>query len=135
MSFKQTAKLLAPVWLVTITLAAFAAPQNPSATLTSIAQIRALSDADMEQQPEARFEAVVSLYVPSRSYLWVQDEHDGLMVYIKSKRFSIQPGDRVVVTGHIVRGENGALLAPDDVKVLSSGKVPNPLTRTAAELN
>src|SRR5262249_44374524 len=125
MSFKQTAKLLAPVWLVTITAAAFAAPENSGATLTNIAQIRALADADMERQPEARFEAIVSLYVPSRSYLWVQDEHDGLMVYLKSKRFPVQPGDRVLVTGHVVHGENGALLAPDDVKVVSSGKVPN----------
>ena len=55
MSLKQTARILAPMWLMTITMAAFTAPLNPGAALTNIAQIRALSDADTERQPEARF--------------------------------------------------------------------------------
>ncbi len=103
--------------------------------LSSIGQVRALSTAEIEQSPRVELQAVVTLRISRRSYTWIEDEYNGVRLYLRNRTLPVQPGDRVLVKGVVVPGENGPMVAPEDVQVLSSGALPEPLKRTARQLN
>ena len=72
---------LAVKWVALVSLAAFCpaflgAGKAEGLPLTNISQIRALPAAELEKQPRVRLEAAVTLYVPTRLHLWVQDGQD-----------------------------------------------------------
>lgn len=103
-------------------------------TLTNLSQVRALTASDLAQRPHVQLDAVVTLSLPNRSYLWIQDGQAGSALYIRGRRFPVKPGDRVSVTGTAVRGENSPQIAPDQIKVLGSGDIPEAAVKTGREL-
>jgi PAS domain S-box-containing protein len=103
--------------------------------LTNIGQIRALSPPEIARKPLVRLDAVVTHYNPSLFYLWVQDEFDGVSLLFQNRNFNVEPGDRVRVTGWAVPFENSALVQLDELEVLGKGTLPEPLARTAQQLN
>src|SRR5262245_14383616 len=141
----RTAKRIIMITLTALSPAILAAAEQPKApiggtaqyngpVLTSIAEIRALSPATLELQPPVRLEARVTFYAPRRSYLWVQDDRDGIRIYFRDKEFPVQPGDRVMLAGKVQPGDDGAMIAPNEVQVLSRGKLPDPPVRAAVQL-
>ena len=114
--------------------AVVAADDEPQVTLTNITQVRALTTADLAQRPRVQLDAIVTLSLPGRASLWIQDDQAGIALFLRDRRFSVKPGDRVSVTGTAVRGEASPQIAPDEIKVLSSGAVPDAAIRTGGEL-
>ncbi|HET7624252.1 MAG TPA: PAS domain S-box protein, partial [Verrucomicrobiae bacterium] len=131
----KTLKLFFVFCLALAGLRVFSQDVTNTPALTRIGQVRALSAAEITESPRVQIEATVTLAIPRRSYFWIQDERDGIRLYVRRKNLTVQPGDRVLVTGKVVPGETGPMIAPDEVKVLSDGKPPEPVLLSAAELN
>src|SRR5262245_61809090 len=104
---KNAAKLTALVWAAASFLATPASGGESSLLLTNIGRIRTLTPAEIQAQPAVRIEAVVTLHVPARARLWIQDHNDGVSLFYRDREFPVQPGDRVLVTGKVVVGETG----------------------------
>ncbi len=127
-------KLSVLIWLGRVLFSTALAADGNGVVLTNIGQIQALSPEQVDGKP-VRFEAVVTLYFPQRSELWVQDKYDGLPLSIDKNEFLVELGDRVRVTGRVRLEEGSALVSPDEVVVLEKNKSPEPLVRTAQQLD
>jgi PAS domain S-box-containing protein len=132
---RKAAKMLVLTWLAAAGSPALSQEEASRPMLTGIDQVRALSAMEVASSPQVRIEAVVTLSLTRRSYVWIEDEQNGIRLYIRDRAFSLQPGDRVMVSGTAVPGEIGPMIAPDQIRVLSNGNLPEPPMRTAAQLN
>ncbi|HEY9509987.1 MAG TPA: PAS domain S-box protein [Verrucomicrobiae bacterium] len=122
-------------WLLMASFIAVGQPATNRAALTRIADVQRLSDLEVENSPTVQLEAIVTLSIPQRSYVWVEDHEAGIRLYLRHKNFPVQAGDRVAVSGTVIPGETGPMISPERVEVLSNGEIPKPLARTATELN
>lgn len=97
----------------------------PPGTLTSLAAIHALSNAEAAQSLPVAFEATVTYYMRGDRDLFLQD--DGLAVYAEVPLdLNLVPGDRVLVRGKTRASFRPDLLA-DSVTLLHHGVPPAPV--------
>ena len=120
-------------------LPAHPAPADPR-PLTSVAQIRALP---ADQQAAGR---AVSIHGTVTDYgifryrgvdypvLFVQDRTGAISVDIGARRFSLQPGDAVVLTGRTAGGGNSVTIRDPEVRRCGKSALPPAKLVTYAEL-
>jgi len=103
-------------------LAVAAAPE----TITSLAALHSLSNAEAAQSIPVAFEATVTYHIPGTIGLFVQD--GGFAIYADApKNATLTPGDRVLVRG-VTRGAGFRPdIVADSVVVLGHGSVPAPV--------
>jgi len=95
-------------------------------TLTTIASIRALSNADASKGLPVDFEATVTYFHPDFRYLFVQDEDQAIFVYAPAGT-QLTGGDRIRIKG-ITHGEFHPDVLADSITLLHHGEMPQPLT-------
>ena len=126
-SFAPAMISVAILWIC----AAVASPA-PSAPLTSLQEIHALSHAQAEQAPPVAFEATVTYYRKGNVDLFVQDGE--FPIYVETTaNANFVPGDRVLVRGHVRDSFRPEILS-DSVTLLGHGVAPQPVTASFGQL-
>lgn len=123
-------KLVVAVALILggISLACCAEPR----TLTTLADISALSNADAAASIPVSFEATVSYARLYENLLFVQE--GSVPIFVRPpKGLSVVPGDRVLVKG-VTRQSFRPIIVSDSISVLQHGAPPKPIRTTFEEL-
>ena len=95
----------------------------PPATLTTLQQIRALSNAEASQSLPVAFEATVTYYNNAGVDLFVQEGNDA--IYVEAKPgIGLVVGDRVLVRGK-TRNSFGTDILGESVTLLHHGPPPS----------
>jgi diguanylate cyclase (GGDEF)-like protein len=124
-------KRLIPVVAILLGLAS-TAWATPPATLTTLRQIRALSDADASQSLPVAFEATVTYYNNTGVDLFVQEGDEAIYVEAPTG-VGLVLGDRVLVRGK-TRNSFGTDILGESVTLLHHGPPPEPVAARFEEL-
>jgi diguanylate cyclase (GGDEF)-like protein len=111
---------------------ALAAGAAPSAPLTSLRAIHALSNAEAGNHYPVDFEATVTYFRSSDRTLFVQDG-DAAIYLFTTRSLKLVPGDRVRVRG-ITQPSFRPIVETNDITVLSQGHLPKPTPASYDEL-
>jgi signal transduction histidine kinase/ActR/RegA family two-component response regulator len=104
--------------------------------LTSIHQVRTLTNEQARQQYPVRLRAVVTLNHPARWLMFVQDGTEAIYCSTAPERpFAATPGDLVEIEGVTQAGAFSPILAPASVRVLGHPGLPEPRRVTAEDLS
>jgi len=121
---------------ISIAWASPAAPTSPSVSasqpLTSIRDIRSLTNLEAEQALPVSFEATVTYFQGYRRCLFVQDGNQGIYI-AGADGLNLVPGDRVLVLGNTTPGYLADVVM-STVTVLSHGPLPKPSPATFDQL-
>ena len=101
---------------------ALAAGAAPPATLTSLSQIRALSNGQADSGYPVAFEATVTFYRGEERRLFVQDG-DAAIFVLHPPDANLVPGDRILIKGKTAGSFNPIVIA-NDIVVLHHGDLP-----------
>jgi diguanylate cyclase (GGDEF)-like protein len=101
-------------------------------TITSLAALHSLTNAEAGQSIPVAFEATVTYHIPGSSGLFVQDGGDAIYADAPENA-TLTPGDRVLVRGITGAGFRPYIVA-DNVTVLSHGAVPAPVPASYTQL-
>jgi diguanylate cyclase (GGDEF)-like protein len=102
------------------------------ATLTTLRQIHALSNAEADKGLPVAFEATVTYYNSALYTLFVQD--DGAGIYVSPKTDAkLVPGDRVLIRGR-THGSFRPYVISNSISLLYHGAQPEPVPATYSEL-
>jgi diguanylate cyclase (GGDEF)-like protein len=102
------------------------------ATLTTLGQIAALSNAQANQALPASFEATVTYFPGYNSLLFMQDGNEALFV-LATTPVKLLPGDRVLVRG-TTQASFRPIVISKDITLLRHGSLPKPVPATFDEL-
>ena len=109
-------------------VAAAEAGQTPSAaeprTLTTVAQIRALSTEAARQKHPVRLEGVMTYFAPEYEVAFFQDHTAGLFLWIAHFDPQLDFGSRVIVEAVTTAGDFAPAIENAQVRVLGRGPVP-----------
>jgi diguanylate cyclase (GGDEF)-like protein len=138
--FYMPKKLPAPVVLVwgciSIAWGSPSAPTSPAnlghKPLTSVAEVRSLSNDEASQSIPVAFQATVTYDSGYRGLLFVQDGGAGIFVRAAAST-SLVLGDRVLIKGATAPGYRPNMICTE-ITVLSHGAAPKPLPATWDEL-
>src|ERR1039457_7107088 len=111
---------------------ASAAWAAPTATLTSLRAIHALSNAEASHNSPVAFEATVTYFRGYEKTLFVQDGDMGIFVLFATDA-KLVPGDRVLVRG-TTQSSFRPIVVSHDVILLHHGALPKPLPASYSEL-
>lgn len=118
---------------------AWAGPSAPSSKellapkpLDSVRAVRALSNAEADQQVPVALKATVTDFRKDHRNLFVQDGDAGLFVKAIIAN-DLVPGDRVLIKGNTISGYRPSV-SSSDITVLSHGPSPQPVPATWDEL-
>jgi len=115
--------------LIAIILDVGAAAQAP---LTSLAAIRALSNADANKHLPVAIVATVTYFSAARDNLFVQDIHTAVRVWGASE-FKLSPGDRILIRGTTASGFLPGVNATN-ITVVGHATLPKPVPASFADL-
>jgi diguanylate cyclase (GGDEF)-like protein len=104
----------------------------PSAPLTTLHAVHALSNAEADQGLPVDFEATVTYYQQEITTLFVQDGGEGLYI-IPSTNVVLLPGDRILVRGK-TQGSFRPIVASTSITLLHHGTMAKALPATYDEL-
>ena len=121
--------------MATFSALAFAQPSAaqdtaPSRVLSSIAEIRALSQAEAAREYRTQHQATVLIYdyraraVPPRHELLVYDGKAGLQIAYAGEPLDLRAGDRIELLGHTAAGPFAPIVQADKVARLGQGVLP-----------
>jgi len=102
-------------------------------SLTTVAQIRALSASESAQSHAVELHAVLTYYQPTQGQVFVQDATGGIYVVPPANPPSLQPGDAVVVRGTTVPSFATNVRATE-LKADSGGHFPVPVPLSWQEI-
>ncbi len=122
-----------------------AAPGEPPAagrtraalpTLTRAVDVHSLPEAEARRGYPVRLEAVVTFFNPVGKNLVVQDETDGIYVWVGDRPVppSLRAGQRVRVEGLSAPGDFAPIVAQPTIHVLGEGSLPKPLRLNTDEV-
>jgi PAS domain S-box-containing protein len=120
-------------------LACTAAPRA-TAVLTSVEQVNRLSLVERQRGYPVAFRATVTEYDVFRyrggeyPNLFVHDDIAGIYVVLGDRRFPLQPGDLVDVTGRTAQRFGTAVIQNPDVRLVHHGKLPSPTPASFQDL-
>jgi len=121
-------KRLIPAFAIILGWASVAWGAAPPVTLTTLQQVRALSNAQASQQLPVAFEATVTYYRGYETNLFVQDGE--IAIYIQAPAdLHLVPGDRVLVRGKTQNSFNPIVIG-DSITLLRHGALPAPQPAT-----
>jgi len=130
----KSIRVVVLAWLALACATAMGQLSNDVSVVRSIDDIRRLSPADIENGARAEIEAVVTLSLTRRSYVWIEDEQAGIRLYFRNRSPSVQQGDRILVSGTVIPGESGPMLLPEEIQVRTNQPLPEPPLKTFAQL-
>ena len=125
------AKTLVLALAAILAAASYCSAAEP-ATMTSLRDIRALTNAEAARHVPVSFEATVTYSSLHPEQLYVQDGDYGIYVFL-TKEFRFTPGDRVLVTG-ITQPSFRPIVQSSDVTVLHHGDLPKSVPATYSDL-
>ena len=120
-----------PIFAILLGWAA-AAWAAPPATLTTLRQIKALSNAEASKHIPVVFEATVSYFHKGYNTLFLQDDDEGMYVNPKTDA-ELVPGDYVLVRGK-TDGSFRPIVLSESITLQRHGAVPKPVPTTYDEL-
>ncbi len=99
--------------------------EDAPGTLTSLADIHKLSNADASRAIPVAFEATVTFYLAYEKSLFVQDGETAIYVQT-TVNLPLKPGDRILVRG-FTRDSFRPIIISDNVTFLHHGDLPKPV--------
>jgi diguanylate cyclase (GGDEF)-like protein len=112
--------------------ATVALADEAAGTVTSLAEIHKLTNADASRAVPVAFEATVTFFLPYERTLFVQDGQDAIYVQATTN-LALKPGDRVLVRG-FTRDSFRPIIISDNVTFLRHGDLPQPAPAEFAPL-
>jgi signal transduction histidine kinase/DNA-binding response OmpR family regulator len=104
-------------------------PQAPLPTLTRVIDVHSLPEAEARRGYPVHLDAVVTYFNPVGRNLVVQDETDGIYVWIGEQ--AIPPlaaaGQRVIIDGFSGPGDFAAVVVQPRIRIVGEGRLPEPL--------
>ncbi len=100
----------------------------PDRVLKTVKEVHTLSEAEAKRQYRVSVQAVVTYFNPVGANLFVQDETDGIYVYIGNFKYpSIHVGDLVQVNGISAPGDFAPVIANPHIAVIGKAPLPKPV--------
>ncbi|MGO9638786.1 MAG: diguanylate cyclase domain-containing protein [Terracidiphilus sp.] len=124
-------KRLIPTFAILFACAAIAWAEAP-ATLTTLRQIRTLSNGEGNKGFPVAFEATVTYSRRDERFIFVQDGDDAIFVVFDSDA-DLLPGDRVLIKG-TTSGSYKPIVISQNVTLLHHGGLPKPVNATHQQL-
>jgi signal transduction histidine kinase/DNA-binding response OmpR family regulator/HPt (histidine-containing phosphotransfer) domain-containing protein len=97
-----------------------------ASTVTTAAELRALSPEDAVRGYPVHVRGVVTFYRQSTATLIVQDQTGGVMVDTSHMPAQVGTGQEVEVAGATGRGDAFNTIIPNDIHILGKGELPKP---------
>jgi len=103
-------------------------------TLTTIAEIRNLSQEEADRGYPAQFRGVATFYEASTKTLVVEDSSAGILVDLSKVQTTITVGREVEIVGTTTTGESSNVVVSSKIVALQTGTFPTPKRVSVADL-
>jgi PAS domain S-box-containing protein len=99
-----------------------AAPE--AAVLTTVAEVRALSEKDASSKRVVSLQGVITYHDPVWRFLFLQDSTGGLAVHVPAEKASLARGQTIAVEGTTVQGGLAPFVTASSLRVLGKLTLP-----------